>query len=456
MNFKDEVLKRQKEIVKTLQDLVRINSELTTFDPLRKNAPFGYGNQEALDYMLNLGKKDGFKTVNLDYYAGHIEYGDSDEYVGIIGHLDVVPAGNGWTYPPYEAQIHNGVMYGRGTEDDKGPTIAAYFALKILKELNVPLSKRVKLILGCDEESGWRCVTHYFNKYPQSPVSGFIPDADFPLIYGEKGIFRANLKGEFNQEVILNVEGGFRDNMVPDYAKAVLKLTSSQKELITSIIKDNQLDATLKEDAQNYILTTNGKSAHGSTPEEGINAVFILVDILTKAGIENELTSLINRYLIHDTKGDKLGIYHFDQEMGGVTSNLGVIHTNDNQFEIVLNIRYPHGTSFDFIVNQIKQTLPNSISVHTHHHQKLLYHDPQKPMIQTLLKAYQKYSGDYDNKIKTIGGGTFARATENVVAFGLHMPGKPSYIHQKDEYIEIDDLLLATTIYLEALYQLAK
>lgn len=455
-NFKQEVLNRKDEIIKTLQDLIKINSELTTFDPTNKETPFGQGNKDALDFMINLGKKDGFETLNLDNYAGHIEYGKQKEYVGVIGHLDVVPAGNGWTYPPYGAQIVDGKMYGRGTEDDKGPTLAAYFALKILKELNIPLTKRIKLILGVDEESGWRCVKHYFSHIPEVPVSGFIPDADFPLIYGEKGIFRTVLQGKYSDSRLISIEGGFRDNMVPDFAKAKLHINNNLADKINYIIESNKYNARLIFENNYYILETTGKSAHGSTPEEGVNAVFIINHILFKAGIKNELTDLIESYLADDTYGKKLGINHFDEEMGYVTSNLGVINANNSSFSITLNIRYPHGTTFDHIINNIKSTLPKDLNIDTHHHQKLLYHNPNKPMIQTLLKAYQKYTNDYENQPKTIGGGTFARAIDNVVAFGMHMPGKPSYIHQKDEYIEIDDLLLTTTIYLEALYQLAK
>ena len=147
INFKKEVLKRKDALIEDLKKLIQINSELTTYDPNRKGAPFGEGTKEALDYMLSLGERDGFETVNLDGYAGHIEYGKQKAFVGMIGHLDVVPAGNDWSYDPYGAEIVGNRMYGRGTEDDKGPTIAAYYALKILKDLNVPLSKRIKLIL---------------------------------------------------------------------------------------------------------------------------------------------------------------------------------------------------------------------------------------------------------------------------------------------------------------------
>jgi succinyl-diaminopimelate desuccinylase len=168
IDFKKEVQKRKLELIADLQNLIRIKSELTTYDPKRKGAPFGEGTKEALDYMLSLGQKDGFDVVNLEGYAGHIEYGKQKDFIGMIGHLDVVPAGKGWSTDPYGAEIINNRIYGRGAEDDKGPTMAAYYALKIIKELGLPLSKRVKLILGNDEETAWRCMRHYFSVYPEA------------------------------------------------------------------------------------------------------------------------------------------------------------------------------------------------------------------------------------------------------------------------------------------------
>src|SRR5690625_3490837 len=316
INFKDEVLKRKDDIIKDLTNLIKINSELTTYDPKRTGAPFGEGNKEALDFMLNLAKRDGFKGLNVDGYAGHIEYGSSDEYVAMVGHLDVVPAGSDWTYPPYDAEIHDGKMYGRGTEDDKGPTIAAYYAMKILKELDVKLSKRVKLILGLDEESGWRCVDHYFKKYPEVPVSGFIPDADFPLIYAEKGIVRINIKGNFNNNELISFNGGLRDNMVPDSASVELKTSLNIEQLFNDYLNEHNYVGNVLKENDIYKLTIAGKSAHGSTPELGVNAIDLLNNFLIKNKITNELTNIIDKYLANETNGNKLGIKYFDEEMG--------------------------------------------------------------------------------------------------------------------------------------------
>jgi succinyl-diaminopimelate desuccinylase len=457
INFKEEVMKRKDALIKDLTKLIQINSELTTYDPNRKNAPFGEGIKEALDFMLEVGKRDGFETINLEGYAGHIEYGNQKEYVGMVGHLDVVPAGNDWTFDPYGAEIHDGKMYGRGTEDDKGPTIAAYYALKILKELKVPLSKRVKLILGTDEETGWRGVRRYFSVYPEAPVSGFIPDADFPLIYAEKGISRILVKGQLKNKDILSIHGGFRDNMVPDYASAELKPSKDYKSLFTQFLNQKGYEGSVVEKDGNVSIKVVGKSAHGSTPEFGENAIDRLFEFFIENKIDDQLVQLVDQLLIHDVRGEKLGVHYHDEEMGHLTNNFGVISTNENNYELRLNLRYPNGVVFDDVVETIKQKVaPFEATVEVDGHQKLLYNDPNSDLVKTLMDVYKKHTNDHQAKAITIGGGTFARALPNSVAFGPHFLEKPTFIHQKNEFIDINDLLLATIIYTEALYELAK
>ncbi|MFA6800513.1 MAG: dipeptidase PepV [Acholeplasmataceae bacterium] len=456
-DFSKEVLARKQQILDDLINLIKINSELTTYDPKRKGAPFGEGIKESLDYMLALGHKDGFKTINLDGYAGHIEYGNQKEYVGMIGHLDVVPAGNDWTFPPYGAEIHDGSMYGRGTEDDKGPTIAAYYAIKILKELNIPLSKRIKLVLGTDEETAWRGVRHYFSIYPEMPVSGFIPDADFPLIYAEKGISRILVKGVLGDSDLLFVNGGFRDNMVPDFAEAKLKPNKDYVGLFAAFLEDNDYTGESKLEEDYAYIKIVGKSAHGSTPEFGINAIDLLFKFLRSVNVDAPVVHLVNDLLVDDFLGKKLGVDHHDDEMGDLTNNFGVIQTLDDIYQINLNLRYPHGVDFNKTVELIKDKVaPYFAEVIVDNHQALLYEDPNSPLVKTLMDVYRKNTHDKKAKPITIGGGTFARAMKNTVAFGPHFLDKPTYIHQKNEYIDLDDFFKAIVIYTEALYELAK
>ncbi|WP_035357149.1 dipeptidase PepV [Acholeplasma granularum] len=456
IDFKALVLKYKDQFIKDTQELLKINSELTTFDQNRIGAPFGEGNRKALEFMLDLAKRDGFKFENVDGYAGHIEFGDSKEYIGSIGHLDVVPAGTGWTYPPYGAEIHDNKIYARGAEDDKAPTMAVYYGMKILKELGVPLKTRIKLILGLDEESGWKCVDYYFKKHPEVPVAGFIPDADFPLIYAEKGITMTIIRGSFDNSQLISVEGGLRANMVPESAKATLKPDLVLKHKFLEYLTKNKYEgkATIENDL--LILEAFGKSAHGSLPQDGLNALSILFEGLKESGVNNEFVSFVNKYLTFDNFGHKLGVAYKDKEMGDLTINFGLATTAANHFEIVLNLRYPNGVNYvEDVFNHIQKLLPDNYSLDVDHHQKLLYKDPKSDLIQTLMKVYQKHTGDMTPPI-SIGGGTFARATDNVVAFGPHFIDKPTYIHQKDEFIDIDDLMKALAIYTESLYELAK
>ncbi|MCD4826199.1 MAG: dipeptidase PepV [Acholeplasmataceae bacterium] len=456
INFKVEVLKRKEEILKDLTGLIKINSEMTTYDPNRKGAPFGEGIKDALDYMIQLGEKDGFDCVNLDGYAGHISYGNQKEYVGTIGHLDVVPAGNDWTFPAYGAVIDDNKMYGRGTEDDKGPTIAIYYALKILKELDVKLSKRIKLILGTDEETAWRGVRHYFSVYPEIPVSGFIPDADFPLIYAEKGISRIFVEGDLKGSDLVDVKGGFRDNMVPDYAEAKLKPNKDYQKLFNAFLKANTYQGTFEEKDGLSCVKVFGKSAHGSTPQFGENAIDRLFEFLNDAKVNHPIVKLACDRLIHDIHGQKLGVAYKDEEMGHLTINLGAMSTIDGKYRFNLNLRYPNGVKFDEVVSTLKESVKSyGSTVTVDNHQELLYIDPKSELVQKLLKVYRKHTNDFSDPI-TIGGGTFARALPNSVAFGPHFLEKPTYIHQKNEFIDLDDFFMAIMIYTEALYELAK
>lgn len=456
VDFYNEVLKRKDELIEKTVELLQINSELTEFNPNSKT-PFGEGIDEALNYMLNLAKKDGFKTLNADGYAGHIELGEGEEYIGIAGHLDVVPAGSGWDYPAYAAKIVDGKIYARGALDDKGPCMAAYYAMKIIKELKLPLKKRIKFILGTDEETGWRGIRYYFDKFPAQPSFGIIPDSDFPLTYAEKGIVNVKVSTKVDDKNgLIKFSSGLVANMVPEAACAVLSDVSLKNKYLKYLKKHNY-EGTAEVVDDKLHLSIKGKSAHGSLPEKGINAAYLLIEFFNEVDLNNDFIDLVNTYLLNDLEGKKIGVDHFDEETGSVTINAGVFKTIDDIFEIELNIRHPNGVSYDEFIKKIKNAF-NSLgaTVTVGKYQKALYVDPNSKEIQTLLNVYKKHTNDLDAKPLTTGGGTYARAMANSVAFGPTFPGKPSYIHQKNEYIEIEDLLKMTVIYAESLYEVAK
>ncbi|NCU32988.1 MAG: Sapep family Mn(2+)-dependent dipeptidase, partial [Candidatus Moranbacteria bacterium] len=343
----------------------------------------------------------------------------------------------------------------RNSNDDFFEDLIVFNFEILKKELknNYPF---ICVILGNDDETGWRCVRHYFSVFPEAPVSGFIPDADFPLIYAEKGITRIFIEGSFDIDNVVSIEGGFRDNMVPDYAKAVLS-NPIYAQAFVSFLKHKGYEGSHEVKDNQLIIKVVGKSAHGSTPQFGDNAIDRLFEFFIEQKFQGKLVSLVNDLLIHDIHGHKLGVAYHDDEMGDLTNNFGVIKSTGKTYQIMLNLRYPNGVQIDDVMTKLSSACEKyGAKVTLDKHQALLYKDPNSELISKLMAVYQKHTGDYDTKPLNIGGGTFARAMPNCVAFGPHFLDKPTYIHQKNEYIGIEELLLATTIYTEALYELSK
>jgi succinyl-diaminopimelate desuccinylase len=411
--------------------------------------------------MQELFVNDGFDVLNVDNYVVSASYGDTKDYVLIIGHLDVVPAGTGWDTPPYTPTIRDNKIFARGAEDDKGGTIAAYYALKILKELGVKFNKRVKFLAATDEESGSRCVSYYFKKYPEQPVSGFIPDADFPLIYGEKAITGFMIEAINDNPNLISIDGGFRLNMVPESATAVIKSLvnkNNEKELLSEYkLLDPDFIADIKYNDDLASITVKGISAHGSTPDVGVNAIVKLAKFIKFILKDSNIASLIIDKL-SSTHGESMNINYIDPEMGDVSNNLGIVKTTGNTVVFGLNIRYPKGVVFSNMENNIKESIsPYKASVSQSHEGSYLFVDKDSPLCSTLYSAYTKYTNDTVNKPFCIGGGTFARVASNLVAFGPHfLDSEDCRIHNSNEFIEIDNLLKATIIYTEALYNLIK
>ena len=285
MDFYQYVLDHKEDLLDKTKQLLRIPSVLDAFNP-ESETPFGEAINDALHYMLEMAKEDGFITKNINNYAAHIEYGSGKEILGVLCHLDVVPTGDGWTHPPFEPVIKDGKLFARGSGDDKGPTMAAYFALKFLKELNFESFKRIRIILGTDEETGWRGIQEYF-KTEEMPDLGFAPDANFPLIYGEKGFVSFDVTGKTTDTALKTFTAGDRYNVVPDYAECTLNVDLTDE--FEKYLSFNGLQGEIKGDK--YIV--HGKRAHAMQPNLGINAAFILAQFLNEH-IDNSFIQFIN------------------------------------------------------------------------------------------------------------------------------------------------------------------
>lgn len=461
-NYTKYIEEIKDDIIKSTQELIKIKSVKT---PSYGRFPFGEGIQNALEYTLELGEKMGFRTKNLNNHAGYIEFGKGDEMVGILCHLDVVPEGENWSFDPYGGIISDGKLYGRGAMDDKGPTIASLYAMKALRDSGIAPQKRIRLILGTDEESGSKCMDYYVQN-AEIPTISFSPDADFPVIHGEMGIIVLKLEKTFTDKrqdgriKIISIKGGNAPNMVPDYAEATLIENHGLEKMLNSYNLKHGVKLEYSRDNNLTIIKAHGISAHGSTPEKGKNAIAMLLGFLDELEMEigdlSNFISFINISIGAETDGNNLGISLKD-DYNSLVLNLGVIDINEQNGSALINIRYPITSAESIVRNGIEASLKGSdIKISEWICKEPLFFKPNHPLIKALMNVYKAHTGDENAKPITIGGGTYARTIPNSVAFGAQFPGKEDTMHQKDEYIEVDDLIKITEIYASAIDALLK
>ena len=416
-------------------------------------APYGEGPKAALDDVLALGEKLGFRTGQADNRVGWIEYGEGEEMVGILGHVDVVPAGDGWTHPAFGAEIHDGVLWGRGCLDDKGPVIMAVYALKAIRDLNLPIDRRIRVLFGSDEECGSSCVKYYVENGYEMPTIGFTPDAQFPAIFCEKGTsnFLAGTKiynkGEIDVEYF---GGGVAANVVPPVCKLIVNgpLRVTPEEGIT-----------VTEENGKTIVEATGFSAHGSTPELGVNAVVKLLNAVKENDFGGDFQQLVNFILEeigNETNGKSLDILYQDEETGETTVNLGVVKYDGEEMSFTLDIRYPKNGDAEVIDDKVINRINSyNFDVLKKTNNKLLYVPKDSELVSKLVKVYEAQTGDKREPI-AIGGGTYAKEFPNMVAFGPVFPGEPDVIHQPNERVAVEQLIRAAQVTAAAMYELAK
>lgn len=428
----------KKELFEDLKGLIAIQSLEA---PAQPGAPFGENVAKALQYCLVLSEKFGFKTVNLDDMVGYAEWGEGEKTFAILAHIDIVPEGTGWTSDPLTLVERDGKWIARGVLDDKGPCIGALYVMRYLKELGVKPSMKVRLIFGTNEETGMGCIKHYLSREPM-PEYGVTPDASFPLIYAEKGIAGYDFIRTDKHPDIVSLQGGTASNMVPAYAEAVIKGSYDFKPSDTITIH-KQNDGTVK-------ISATGVSAHASLPHLGINAISLLLNYLSLY-IDAPFLHFFRERIGMDYYGEKIGIA-FEDESGKLTLNVGIL----SEEGITINIRYPVTYNNSTIQRQLSHAiLPFSgMKVVCTGNSLPLYVPKDSQLVATLLNAYQKITGDTKSTPLAIGGGTYARALKNAVAFGPVFPGEEESAHQKDEYIPVESFKNMMLIYAEALQNL--
>ena len=435
------------ELVTSLQKVVSFNTEKGSPE---NGAPFGKEVKACLDYTLGLASAFGLKTYNCDGYAGHADFkGRTDEVLGILGHLDVVPSkAEEWLYPPYAGEIHDGKLYGRGTMDDKGPMIACLYAVKALKDAGFAPKKTIRLIFGCDEESGMQCVEHYFSKMPFPTVS-FSPDGDFPVINREKGIYQFNVVcGKLPKGV--TITAGERANVVPS-----LCTVTATSQALKVTVGELQGEITIEQTRNGYVFTSLGKSAHGSTPDEGVNATHVMLKILSSNFPDNATLRFLAEKVI-DTTGKAWGIDLCDKESGKLTCNLGVLRTAaDGTLTATVDIRFPVTYNCKQMYELLRANTPAEFTVCEWHISEPLHVPSDSKLVTTLMNVYNKEM-NVNLEPLAIGGGTYSRCLPNCVAFGPLFPKEEQTIHMPNECVDLVNLRKMAELYLEAIYQLAK
>ncbi len=432
--YKDDMYKELGELIR----FKTVNDRSTA----RENAPYGQANRDALDKIIELGQELGFEVKDYDGYVATLTWGDSGKEIGVLAHMDVVPAGDGWNTDPFEPVIIDGKMFGRGTMDDKGPLIAALYAAKAVKESGLPVSNHVKVIVGCNEEEGHNCVKYYLTK-EKGPDMGFSPDASFSVIHAEKAILRFRIRKEWDQMdtsglSVEKIEAGTVVNAVPNQAKVWLK--------------DAEGNVEVKE--------FEGIPAHAMCPWVGKNAILPMLAYLKEVEFSD---SSVKEYfktvygLFEDGwEGINMGIACEDHLSGKLTMNLGLMSMDEHMAEIQIDIRCPIHSDMKVIAKTVMLTCQSKgLNAEVSHECGSLYVPKDSELVQTLLGVYNEMTGRNEVPL-TIGGGTYCREVENVISYGPIFPEEPDLAHQANEYIDLDNMLLAAKIYAQAIYKLMK
>lgn len=443
--IREEIERLKADYIHSLDELIKIKSVIDEDD---SPFPFGSGINEALRTALAICERLGFRTYyDPAGYYGYAEVGNGQEMVGILGHLDVVPAGRieEWSYPPFQATIQNGSMYGRGTQDDKGPILATVFAVKALMNLHKPFQKRIRIIFGTDEETLWRCMQRY-REQEEWPTMGFTPDAIFPLVYAEKGLLQFLLKGR--NQTSLRMNGGDAFNAVPS---SIHYRGEKQKEL----------EEKLRELGFAYVpqaagLTILGKPAHAQVPEEGINAITRLCIALYEIDVHSSVIDFVYEKVSTDVYASAIFGDVQDEVSGPLKFNIGKISLQDEEV-LSVDMRIPVTADKSELVNRLREVIkPYQLEYEEVDFLDSIYVPTDSPLIQTLMKVYQESTGDKVSEPISSGGATYARAIDNCVAFGAIFPDQEKVEHQPNEYIELEKMFKAMEIYALAIYELSK
>ena len=430
--FNQGIEKIQPRFIAGLRKIMQVNS---VKDIPHKEAPFGLGPKKALVEALTLAKELGFKTNIVNNAVGYAQLGDDNEnYIGVVGHLDVVHEGTDWDYPPFDLSLDKDVFYGRGVLDNKGPIMANLYALAVLKEMNYPFSKTIRIIFGTDEESGSKDIPMYLET-EAPPMYGYTPDCKYPAVYGERGVLGIEIKTAIKDnslDVLTSFEGNFDRSAVPD---------------------------TLNYSLSEQFYHIKGKRAPSNAPEMGKNIITLFAEA---AKDDKKISGDFKTYLnwlfnsLHDKHdGSGLNIDFFDEESGYLALTPYELSFKENTITLGISMRYPVSIKKEEIIDELQKQLPNNSTITVTRDMPSTYFDKTHPMVDKMTKVYE-YATGLDGTPVTTTGATYARTMPNIIAFGPSFPGQKGIAHNKNEYMDKADLMKNLEIYTYLLAELGK
>lgn len=440
--FRTRIMEYQEEFLEDLKKLIAAES-VRDLDTATQNAPFGIGIRTAFDRFLNIAEKCGFETEDFDGYACHASLGEAEEYVGVLGHLDVVDAAllEQWKTPPFElCRDSADMLYARGVNDDKGPLLAALYAARILKDMGVSFKRSIRIIAGGAEETTWECMEHYFAKNAQ-PVMGFSPDGNFPVVNGEKGILKLDLAFPITKQ---NAKGQY----------TLLKTACGSLENYVC----SNLSTICEKDGESREYTWTGKSSLSRNPQRGENALWKFAeDFSEKCFVQegvNQLVEFVNDCLSNDFYGAKIGIFSEDAVMGTTSICPTGIALTEEALHMYIDIRYPKSTGVDEIEERFRVLAEvYDFKLERVAEKRLLFVPEESELIQALKGAFMQVTGE-EAEVLTKGGASYARTLDCGVAFGASFEGEEANPHMPNECMPLASLLKAMEIYCEALWKL--
>lgn len=444
--IKEKIESNFNDFVADLQSLIKIPS---VYEEDNSKYPFGKNIDDALKEMLSIAGKLGFKTYyDPDGYYGYAEYGNGEEMVGVLGHIDVVPAGDlkKWNTNPFDPVISDGKLFGRGTQDDKGPTLAAMYAFKSLLDSNATINKKVRFIYGTDEENLWKGINEY-NRKERIPDYGFTPDASFPLIYAEKGLLQVDLVAKNETEIIL--KGGDAYNSVPSNISYEPKNPQALEEALK--------DLGFEFKRENNDITIMGKSVHAKDSEKGINSILRLLIAMNKIGLKSKSIDFVVDNIMEDAFATKIFGECMDEASGNLKFNIGKIDIDEDKEVLNIDIRIPVSVEKEFVVNKLDEVAQKyGFHIEENDYLRSIYTSLDSQLVKTLMQSYVEVTGDTKSQPISSGGATYARAIDNCVAFGPAFPYTEETEHQPNEYVELDEIKTAIEVYSSALAKLLK